>query len=116
MTFPWPDFISDATGPESESSLPPPLPSEQEALDAYSRVVVEIAEALRPAVVNLRGKRGQGSGSGVAFTPDGFVLTNHHVVRGSRDVRVRLTDGRELQGEVVGADPWTDLAVVHANV
>jgi S1-C subfamily serine protease len=80
-------------------------------------VVVQVSESLRPAVVNLRagsGHRG-GSGSGVLFAPDGFLLTNHHVVQGNKAVRVRLTDGREFDGHVVGADPWTDLAVVQAT-
>src|SRR5438552_2068595 len=71
-------------------------PSEEEALDAYARVVVRVAEMLSPAVVNLRAGSGRraGSGSGFLFTPDGFLLTNHHVVQGNTDVRVRLTDGR----------------------
>jgi S1-C subfamily serine protease len=51
----------------------------------------------------------------VLFTPDGFLLTNHHVVRGQREVRIRLSDGRNLTGRVVGADPWTDLAIVQAH-
>ncbi|HUR52633.1 MAG TPA: trypsin-like peptidase domain-containing protein, partial [Gemmataceae bacterium] len=74
-------------------------------------------ETLRPAVVNLRVGRGMrgGSGSGVLFTPDGFLLTNHHVVQGHDKVRVRLSDGTELAGRVVGNDPWTDLAVVSAE-
>jgi S1-C subfamily serine protease len=61
-----------------------------------------------------RGMRG-GSGSGVLFTPDGFLLTNHHVVQGHEKVRVRLSDGTELGGQVIGNDPWTDLAVVQAE-
>jgi S1-C subfamily serine protease len=90
---------------------------EAEALDAFSNVVVRVADTLMPAVVNVRAGRGQrgGSGSGVLFTPDGFLLTNHHVVQGNTEVRVRLTDGRELAARVVGADPWTDLAVVKAD-
>src|SRR5262249_60874778 len=95
----------------------PPLPTDTEALAAFSRVVVHVAETLRPAVVNLRAGRGRrgAAGSGVLFTPDGFLLTNHHVVAGHERVSVRLSDGRELPGEVVGADPWTDLAVVQAS-
>ncbi len=107
---------------------PAPLPDrstpeerEREALDAYSRVIVTVAEELGPAVVNLRAeardgsRRAGGSGSGFLFTPDGFLLTNHHVVRGAGRLRVRLNDGREVAGRVVGADPWTDVAVVQAE-
>jgi S1-C subfamily serine protease len=112
----WQHFLSN--GPSTPQDLPPdPLPAEVEALDAYSRVVVRVAETLRPAVVNLRaGKgRGGGSGSGILFTPDGFLLTNAHVVGSHDRVRVRTSDGREFQGRVVGSDPWTDLAVVQAE-
>jgi S1-C subfamily serine protease len=111
----WQHFISN--GFESGSVPPPhdPSPGEDEVLDAFSRVVIRVSETLRPAVVNLRGMRGRGEGSGVLFTPDGFLLTNHHVILGQKRVRVRLNDGRELTGQVVGADPWTDLAVVQAH-
>jgi S1-C subfamily serine protease len=115
----WQHFISNGAGelPVPPPQPTPPAPSEGEALDAFSRVVVHVAETLSPAVVNLRSERGRngGSGSGVLFTPDGFLLTNHHVVQGQRRVRVRLADGREVSGDVVGADPWTDLAVVQAG-
>jgi S1-C subfamily serine protease len=116
MTF-WQHFISNGGGPMEGYPLPEPDPAEREALDAYSNVVVRVAEMLRPAVVNLRAGRGrrEGSGSGILFTPDGFLLTNHHVVQGSERVRVRLGDGREVSGRVVGNDPWTDLAVVQAE-
>ncbi len=111
----WQQFISDGVEP-----IPTPPsshhPEEAEALDAFSRVVVKVSERLRPAVVNLRGQGSRGgSGSGILFTPDGFLLTNHHVIRGQERVRVRLNDGRELPGRVIGADPWTDLAVVQAE-
>jgi S1-C subfamily serine protease len=117
MTF-WQHFLSNSGGPVGGYPMPPgPDPDEREALDAYSNVVVRVADLLRPAVVNLRSGRGrrEGSGSGILFTPDGFLLTNHHVVQGSERVRVRLGDGREVGGRVVGNDPWTDLAVVQAE-
>ncbi len=113
----WEHFISNGPGPVQPTPPSGPSPEELEAFDAYSRVVVRVADALRPAVVNLRcGRgRGEGSGSGILFTPDGFLLTNAHVVRDHARVRVRLNDGRELSGRLVGSDPWTDLAVVQAD-
>src|SRR5437868_10159881 len=113
----WQHFITN--GGETPAGDPQPLsppPDDTEALDAFSHAVIKVADALRPAVVNLSGEsRRSGSGSGVLFTPDGFLLTNHHVVRGQARVRVRLSDGQELPGRVVGNDPWTDLAVVQAE-
>ncbi len=93
------------------------LREEAAALDAFSQVVMRVAESLMPTVVNIRAPRGErgGSGSGVLFTPDGFLLTNHHVIAGQTEVRVRTNDGRELTGRVVGADPWTDLAIVQVD-
>jgi S1-C subfamily serine protease len=113
----WQHFISNGNEPSPGEATPPPDREEAGALDAYSRVVVRVADALRPAVVNLRAGRGRraGSGSGVLFTPDGFLLTNHHVVQGFDRPLIRLSDGRELSGRLVGADPWTDLAVVQAD-
>src|SRR5438477_1960707 len=102
----WNDFVSGgATDPPQPSEQPPDPLEDAEALDAFSRVVVRVAEELRPAVVNLRTGRGHaaGSGSGILFTPDGFLLTNHHVVQGHERLRVRLGDGTELAGRVVGA-------------
>lgn len=114
----WHHFVTNGgTDPVPAPDANRPEPTDSEALDAYSTVVVRVAERLRPAVVNLRAGRGRasGSGSGVLFAPDGFLLTNHHVVQGSDRVRVRLSNGDEFDGRVVGNDPPTDLAVVHAE-
>jgi S1-C subfamily serine protease len=113
----WQHFISNGSGSLADPTPPEPNPDELAALDAYSRVVVHVAEMLRPAVVNLRSGRGrgEGGGSGTLFTPDGFLLTNAHVVGSQERVRVRTSAGREIGGRVVGSDPWTDLAVVQAE-
>jgi S1-C subfamily serine protease len=112
----WQHFLSNDSSPP-QGAFPEPSREEFEALDAYSRVVVRVAETLRPAVVNLRAGKGRdgGSGSGILFTPDGFLLTNAHVVGGQERVRVRTSDAQEFQGRVIGTDPWTDLAVVQAE-
>lgn len=113
----WQHFISNGGTSFNDPPDDRPDPEEGEALDAFSRVVTRVAEELRPAVVHLRVGRGNGmgSGSGVLFSDDGLLLTNHHVVGRSKDVRVRLEDGRETTGKVIGNDPWTDLAVVQAE-
>jgi len=80
-------------------------------LDAYSQAVVRVVERVTPSVVNVR--RGQSGGSGVIVTPDGYALTNAHVVDGVREVAVTLRNETEpVRAPVVGADPATDLAVV----
>jgi S1-C subfamily serine protease len=97
--------------------------AEAEALDAYSRVVVGVAERLAPSVANLRVMRrsrvGQvpaGAGSAVALTPDGFLLTSAHVVSGpGRTGRASFVDGRELSFNVVGIDRLSDLAVLRVD-
>ena len=94
------------------------ISSEEEALDAYSRAVITVAERLAPSVANLRVNHGRrlGGGSAVAITPDGFLVTSAHVVNGStKGGRASFVDGRELQFEVVGADPHADLAVLRAE-
>jgi S1-C subfamily serine protease len=110
-------FLGDDSSSGTSGSGASQAADDGQLLDAFSRTVVHVAEMLRPAVVNLRASRsgGGGSGSGILFAPDGFLLTNHHVVRGQQELRVRLNDGREVAGHRVGADPWTDLAVVQAD-
>jgi S1-C subfamily serine protease len=101
----------------------PPTPTEAEALDAYSRVVVNVAERLAPSVANLRitrrtraGNVPAGAGSAVALTPDGFLLTSAHVVSGpGRTGRAAFVDGRELSFRIVGIDRLSDLAVLRAD-
>jgi S1-C subfamily serine protease len=85
----------------------------EEPLDAYSRVVTEVAERLSPSVANLH--VGNGAGSAVAITNDGFLLTSAHVVRRTRFANATFTDGRVLRADVVGTDPLSDLAVLRTE-
>jgi S1-C subfamily serine protease len=85
----------------------------EEPLDAYSRVVTEVAERLSPSVANLQ--VGNGAGSAVAITGDGFLLTSAHVVRRARYATATFTDGRTLRAAVVGSDPLSDLAVLRTE-
>src|SRR6476620_1169241 len=91
---------------------------EEEALDAYSSAVSGAAARLIPSVASLRVERrsgwGGGAGSAVAFTPDGFLVTNAHVVAGAERGTATFVDGDELGFTVVGRDPLSDLAVVRA--
>jgi serine protease Do len=97
--------------------------SDEEALDAYSRAVIGVAERVAPSVANLRvsrrvrgGRVVAGGGSGVIVTPDGFMLTSAHVVAASdAPARASFVDGREVEVEVVGTDPLSDLAVLRAE-
>src|SRR3954454_21772709 len=84
------------------------------ALDAYSRVVTEVASALAPSVANLRVRQGRALGGGSAFViaPDGYLLTSAHVVERTGQGRASFVDGREVRFAVVGPDPLSDLAVL----
>jgi S1-C subfamily serine protease len=86
---------------------------DRDLLDSYSRAVIGAVEAAGPAVVRVELK--QGSGSGVIFTPDGFALTNNHVVERGGPVAVTLPDGRTMSAVVIGTDPDTDLAVIRVS-
>src|SRR6266704_2397930 len=101
--------VPDETGTEPDATL----------LDAYSRAVTAAVARVRPSVVHSRverrGRRGQareGAGSGFIITPDGYLITNSHVAGGASALQATLPDGRTVDGELVGDDPDSDLAVV----
>jgi S1-C subfamily serine protease len=94
-------------------------PTDGELLDAYSNAVVSTVQQAGPAVLHIQARSGQdrgGSGSGFLISPDGFVVTNSHVVHGAEAVRAQTPDGRESRAELIGDDPDTDLAVLRIDL
>ncbi len=97
--------------------------SDADLLDAYSRAVIHVVDTVGPAVVGISigkespggGPEQIGAGSGVVIAPDGYILTNDHVVHNAASLSATLADGRSLVATLVGTDPFTDLALIRAN-
>ena len=91
-----------------------PLPDDEPLLDAYSSAVTAAVAAAAPAVARIEAERG--GGSGILLSPDGLILTNHHVVVRSKALKAVLPDGRSSRADLIGADPHSDLAVLRIGV
>jgi S1-C subfamily serine protease len=119
MLDPNPTFILDSGDPSEVRPIELDPLDDGDLLDAYSRAVAGVVDAVGPAVVRVetRGRSGRrgGTGSGVIISPDGLVLTNSHVVQGNREVRLATADGLNLGARLLGEDADTDLALLHVT-
>ena len=122
MTRPSVRFIDAILSGAPEGNGDAVGPTDGQALDAYSSVVTSVAESLIPSVASLRvmrrvrgGRRAEGAGSAVVITPDGFLLTSAHVVGSTDGGTASFVDGRELEMNIVGTDPLSDLAVIRVH-
>ena len=110
----------DPAAPRLHRPGAPAAPDDAGLLDAYSRAVVGVVDRAGPAVVAIelaaaRGNRSGGAGSGFVVTPDGYVMTNSHVVADARGIRVKTPAGETAEARIVGDDPATDLAVIQVD-
>src|SRR5262249_58103525 len=100
---------------QNPSEVPPTAAADAELLDAYSRAVIGVAQRVGPTVVSLSGRDGsRGMGSGFLLTPDGYLLTNSHVVHGRSQLTATTQQRDALPATVAGDHPSTDLAIVRA--
>lgn len=113
--------LDDARGRDARDQTKTSPQADHELLDAYSKAVVGVVEAVSPAVAHIeisgerQGRRAAGSGSGVVVSPDGIVLTNNHVVDGATRIEMSLADGRRFRARLIGRDQDTDLAVLRGE-
>ena len=123
-----PRFLSSENLSRTFPEHPEPTADDRDLLDAYSNSVIDASEKVSPSVVNIdvyqknissrnpsTSPQKVGSGSGFFFTPDGFILTNSHVVKNAQEMEVSLLDGQSYKARLIGEDPDSDLAVIRID-